>query len=161
MNKERLHTLAAFLRKVKPQHFDLDHWCDLDGGKLKNGALKERGCGTTACALGWAPSIPEFRARGLQLKNLAARGDTPDIDVIFKARGKTYSGEDAAAMFFGLTKTQSEYLFMPDYYPREALGDPEYVADRIDALAKGYVDYDDFGRANNDNMHIEIKADGE
>ncbi|MGH7749129.1 MAG: hypothetical protein ACREQ5_30855, partial [Candidatus Dormibacteria bacterium] len=59
----RLLRLADFLENDVPaDRFDFAHWV----GKDWAGA-PDLSCGTSACALGWATTIPEFQALGLKL----------------------------------------------------------------------------------------------
>jgi hypothetical protein len=54
--------LADFLDKLDPARFDYTDWVgDSWEGK------QDLSCGTTACAMGWACTMPEFRALGLRL----------------------------------------------------------------------------------------------
>lgn len=57
MNKERLGKLADFLVELveNGNKFNMAWWISRDE------------CGTTACALGWAASIPEFIDLGLRV----------------------------------------------------------------------------------------------
>lgn len=58
----RLLVLAEFLEKLPMARFDYQSWVGNDWkGK------QDLSCGTTACALGWAATMPEFRALGLRI----------------------------------------------------------------------------------------------
>ena len=87
MNKERLLRLASRMDKVQQDHFDIGSWFDANtaateysGGSL----IKEKSvveevepdlvkliepnfCGSTACVLGHAAQIKEFKQAGLHL----------------------------------------------------------------------------------------------
>lgn len=90
------------------------------------------GCGTAACAVGWATAIPELRAEGLKLywngigwvpgfgKRPALSGDADDF---------AFVGFHEAARFFGLTIKESERLFSPDSYTEHP--SPATVASEI------------------------------
>ena len=61
----RLQQLAKLLRRVPPSKFDMGHWVhglppDMDP------ALEEI-CGTAACALGWATTLPFAKKLGAEL----------------------------------------------------------------------------------------------
>lgn len=60
---KRLLKLADFLDKLPPKRFNYCKWVGDDW----RGA-KDLSCGTTACALGWATTIPQFRKLGLFLR---------------------------------------------------------------------------------------------
>lgn len=147
----RLNKLADFLDDLEPKLFNLRTWCTIVDGPIKNIAAREemdlfefdsahpikpediiRGCGSTACALGWAASMPEFRKRGLglfvegdQISDIAAGycpvGEDTQIvgDVYYKPEnggGLFYEGIEAGAAFFGLDLVDAKWLFYPDSY---------------------------------------------
>lgn len=118
MNKKRLLKLAEFLENEVPRkRFDMGQW----GG---HSGFHENKCGSAACALGWATTIPAFRRAGL----------------IFSERGiPTFEGEwgeDAGARFFNLPRGQATTLFMPGSYPNHR-ATPKQVAKRIRKLVAG------------------------
>jgi hypothetical protein len=129
VNKKRLRILAKFLRNVDRKHFHLKSWCEIDGGTLQDGAIKTVGCGTTACAVGWAASIPSFRRDGFHLVRNIFGGATP----YFKGQGSHFAPID----FFGLSLSESHSLFMPDSYPTRDHKNPLAVAKRIERLLAG------------------------
>lgn len=90
MNKDRLLKLAEFLDELPEYMLDMSRWT--------------KDCGTASCALGWACTIPEFRAEGLTLD----RFDTPSFD--------GDCGYGAAVHFFDLHRDQALELFSPTYY---------------------------------------------
>ena len=99
--------------------------------------LVDVNCGTTACALGWAATIPAFRKAGLSLDIIVfANEDQDDYeddysstpssqtssiygDIEYKLPdGNSYVNFEAGLEFFGLTGSESYYLFDPnEYYP--------------------------------------------
>ena len=93
LSKRRLLKLADFLEKeVKPNWFNLNRWADY--------GWKEKECGTTACAVGWATAIPSFRKAGLKLNNFR--------DPIFKKS----TNWNAVKKFFDLpSRYDADYLF--------------------------------------------------
>ena len=108
---DRLEKLYNFLGTVEPKKFDFSSWAD-----TKTGETDMNVCGTTACALGWAGSMPEFRKRGLKLGWEKSYWDSS------KVRGEVYlysdgaidaNGLEAGEKFFGLTEEEAEYLFIP------------------------------------------------
>lgn len=108
LNKRRLLKLADFLEhEVKPHWFDLLSFAS-------EGFLK-RECGSTACALGWAPTC--FPRSGLSLnQSFPAFRYTP------KGGGRRHGGYAAAEVFFGLSDEQSSYLFSPPSYEPKRRG---------------------------------------
>jgi hypothetical protein len=108
-SNKRLLKLARFLEKLPNERFNYAYWV----GKDWKGA-SDLSCGTTACALGWAAVMPEFRKLGLELRR------DPNIRPILPIiqNRNTGSGFISAAMeIFGLTLHQAEKLFIPYTYP--------------------------------------------
>src|SRR5690348_14932373 len=79
MNKQRLKTLRDALIKYAGDtgnlRFDLREWTFIpdeydgeDGTVVVRGAMRSRNyCGTTACAIGLAASLPEFNRAGFSI----------------------------------------------------------------------------------------------
>lgn len=107
---DRLEKLYTFLGTVKPTKFYFGNWASTNGDP--DTKLDVNVCGTTACALGWAGSMPEFRKRGLKL---VWDKEWQEGEVWFTdSDGDRAYGEDAGAKFFGLTDKEAWYLFIPD-----------------------------------------------
>ncbi len=112
MNRERLERLAGFLEGLPPEKLDMGRWAG--GACLDPRSREQGGCGTTACALGWATTIPEFQAAGLKLRErdwgpgFTPCVETPDYDA---------TGFEAGMVFFDLSYTQALHLFEPSEYP--------------------------------------------
>lgn len=148
--KARLLKLADFLENhVSSRNFDLatftswqeslqSKYCDkeegnwstyynLNSNKLLNG-LKQKTCGTTACALGWAPVI----------FNRSLKYDE-DGTPIFRNNKLGYDVHNVCVDFFGLDKENEqehfEYLFTPEAYRKGRRG-PKSVARRIKQYVK-------------------------
>lgn len=110
MNRERLLKLADFLETLPPSRFNFSSW-------FGNGAdgRPDISCNSTACALGWATAIPEFRALGLHGRlvdqGFAAicMGD-PEDAVANDFWGVTC---DATGKLFDLSEAETELLFVP------------------------------------------------
>lgn len=120
VTKRRLLKLAAFLEKLPPERFDYDRWVGNDW--LGEPDLS---CGTAACALGWATTIPEFRRLGLRL----SRCGEPHC-------GRLYD-HAAATEIFGVTENEAAFLFIPDRFaPREWLKWRSNWSPNPDASAK-------------------------
>lgn len=118
----RLEKLYAFLGTVEPEKFDFSIWATANGDTAV--VPKLNACGTTACALGWAGSMPEFRKRGLKL---IWDKDHPNSHVMFTDRdGERYFGEIAGEAFFGLTENEAYHLFIPESYAAETMPLSQY-----------------------------------
>jgi len=128
MNKRRLMTLAKYLEKVPPKRFDMNRWVDGEFCGLDEEPAHDE-CGTTACAVGWAATIPSFKKAGLKINN---RLDPQS------GRRKNWAAVQA---FFGdISEEQAMWLFSPEdprYWclsrPKET---PKKVARRIVAFVK-------------------------
>ncbi len=97
--RNRLLKLADKLDSVPDEQFSYLSWVGSDWeGK------PDLSCGTTACALGWATTIPSFRKLGLRL-----HGAVPE-----SPSGTDF---DAATGIFGLAYSESIYLFKWEVRP--------------------------------------------
>lgn len=96
-SNRRLLKLADFLEKLPRKRFDYGVFVGPDW----EGA-QDLSCGTTACALGWAAAMPEFRRLGLHFSKYGdgvILGDLSDFA--------------AGAEIFGLTNNETDFLFSP------------------------------------------------
>jgi hypothetical protein len=117
MNKRRLLRLATFLEKLPRKRFKYTHWVGDDWG-----GAADLNCGTTACALGWATTIPSLRRAGLRL--------VQDTDIQFSGCGYVtlarptkgvraaiarddFPSLAAAAHVFEITEEEAKLLFIP------------------------------------------------
>ncbi len=122
MNRERLLRLADFLDTLPPSKFNYGTWADT--------LTPEGTCGTTACALGWAAQMPEFRELGLCLVNSGWGCPTvcleEDVSLVGGRAYRFVQTERAGMEIFDLKLGEFEYLFLPDQSdgPGED-GDPE------------------------------------
>lgn len=105
MNKEKLLKLADFLDTVPANRFDFGVWTSHDWNP------ETHSCGTTACALGWAASMPEFQAEGLRFMEGTGVDGTKYPFMRYRDR---LGAHNAGRAFFGLDSFQFEYLFIPD-----------------------------------------------
>jgi hypothetical protein len=128
MNKvqaARLLKLADFLATLPNRRFCFVSWVgDSPGPGGEVPKLGAAGCGTTACAMGWATAIPAFRRLGL---GLAAWKGTPEepclspfVYVTLKKWGEPENlyqaldrSFDVAISVFGLTVPEARMLFSP------------------------------------------------
>ena len=130
VSNRRLLKLAAFLRTLPRDRFDYKRWVGADWkGK------QDLSCGTTACALGWAATIPAFRRLGLRLRKIPG-WDYSNGEVVF-GKGKDIPRDlDAARALFGLNYDEAYLLFAPAEDGSEANATPKYVARKIEKLVK-------------------------
>lgn len=134
----RLLKLAAFLEKLPPERFSLATWV----GRFWAGK-QDLSCGTTACAMGWAATMPEFRRLGLRLysTDVAWNGGglvaiSGDSAIYHDGREDAHPSLRAAKEIFGVDGHNFEDLFTTDsrYIDRHAK--PGEVAANIRAFVK-------------------------
>lgn len=132
MDTGRLLRLAKHLDGLPAKNFDLDNWACVtnltkswedyaevgDNGELLG--WKRATCGYTACAVGHAASIREFRNSGFHII-LDGASAVP--------RYGPCLGWGAVRAFFDLDTGDADYLFSGDKYHAEAT--PRDVASRI------------------------------
>jgi hypothetical protein len=95
--------LAEFLEtRVPASKFDLDSWTQDD-------CATGVSCDTAACAVGWACSIPEFRAYGFVLNG------NPNAEPFFDGE----LGWEAVIKFFDIHRSAAEFLFYSGKYDDE------------------------------------------
>jgi len=133
----RLLVLAAFLDELPPERFDYTKWVGRDWG-----GAEDLSCGTVACALGWATTIPEFRELGLRLK-LGANGSSGAV-TLGDSEYASYGTSIAAAQeLFCLTSLQVNLLFVPSGRALYEKSTPKQVADLIRSFANERWAYED------------------
>jgi hypothetical protein len=136
MRTDLLLKIADLLERLPEEKFDYGSWVGEDwGGK------PDLSCGMTACALGWATTIPEVAALGLRLEKRACPWN-PALELGMVAFGGAKTSEKfdpcesfrSATLAFDLTFAEAEYLFSPEEGPPDA---PEYddLEDAPDASA--------------------------
>lgn len=130
MNKygKRLLKLEDFLHALPRKKFDYSRWV---GDEFKTGD-NLRTCGTTACALGWATTIPAFRRLGLCMWE--------DLDGV-NSPGTSCGGDSSFAVekVFDLNYQEYELLFIPGANEYEGLdhnATPKQVARHIRKFVK-------------------------
>jgi hypothetical protein len=116
MNKERLELVAKKLESLPPERFNYSSWI----GKNWEGA-QDLSCGTTACALGWAATIPELQEAGLRI--VAACDEVyglsyPYVALSTRPLVQVYEANHesvvAAMWVFELFEDEVSFLFMPE-----------------------------------------------
>ncbi len=140
VGNRRLLKLADFLDALPDERFEFNHFVDESvwEGKL------DLSCGTTACAMGWATTMPMFRKLGLRmLKPDPFRNATPgivgdDCHITYDGDTEVRACDRACERLFGLAPKETEQLFIPDYYgARGGLGEHatrKEVSDNIRAF---------------------------
>ncbi len=114
----RLLVLAEFLEtKVPRDKFNLGDWAT---------SLDSNECGTAACAVGWATTIPAFADAGLRL--CAHLRDSAGL-----AFGD-HMGWHAVVAFFEVDRSRAMNLFRDVNYTTSDRQNPLYVAARIRAF---------------------------
>lgn len=119
IHANRLYRLSDYLRALDVERFDFTSWVS---GSFSSDKLD---CGTTACALGHAAMLPEFRALGLRLfhyPNTTATGYVGLVDsecCIIPSLGSEYASGwleacRATKEIFGLTEKETSLLFVPE-----------------------------------------------
>ena len=126
----RLMVLAEFLRTVPRKRFNLESWVDDEYPPVLDPENPE--CGSTACAVGWATTIPEFQALGLYLSVVNG--------VLFPVFGG-WERLHAVVCFFGLTIAEGEHLFFDSSYSHlEEMQGTKVVIERIEELIQKWED---------------------
>lgn len=136
--KKRLLILAKFLRTVPRERFKMQQWVT---GQFCGKAQepKHNECGTAACVIGWACTIPAFKRDGLFLHSFRPtwydENDVPRLTPKYKRR----TSWDAVRAFFGLPPETSATL---DEFPEDYLfgahnsNSPTQAAKRIERYIK-------------------------
>ena len=95
MNVERLTRLHALVSGISPAVLNMETW------------LGQGGCGTTACAVGWAAQDPWFKAQGLELVDAKWSGPRTFYRPVFGGK----ENMAAAALLFDLDPDITDTLF--------------------------------------------------
>ncbi len=123
----RLNVLAEFLmNEVKPSKFNMNNWAELPDGSLTEKSshkdvvkiMEETSnlCGTAACALGWAGTIPAFNRAGLKMVPIKSNCGSDSAYVTYSSASGNIQGFQAAEQFFKLTEEEAESIFDPSSY---------------------------------------------
>jgi hypothetical protein len=122
---ERLKKMISLLMKIPDENFVITQWVNK---KLRDGNtiqkiledVRDRSCGTAACAGGWACTDPDFIEQGLMLRK--AWGDR--VAPVYNG----YKGLQAMAAFFEIPSMVADELFDSDWYEdKYRLEEPEEV----------------------------------
>jgi hypothetical protein len=124
VGNQRLLKLAAFLEKLPPKRFDYGSFVgDSWQGK------PDLSCGTTACAMGWAVAMPEFKRLGFVL------GQSWGFPIVKNRQGHFIGFYDAGTTMFGLSNDDYDALFIPNSAAAEKYS-AKTVAKKIRAFVK-------------------------
>lgn len=122
--KMRLLKLAALLESLPKKRFDFGTFCTIANNKeelagtdpLKNATA----CGTSACAMGWAPSLRFAKDAGVAFKVTINKYFAPiydDFDYLnnadFTINGKGALPTEVGEHLFGVSKDEFNRLFIP------------------------------------------------
>jgi hypothetical protein len=140
MNKERLMLVVKKLEELPPERFNFNVWV----GTNWEGD-PDLSCGTTACALGWATTIPELREAGLRLTKAIC---CTIVCIVFGDQMGVHSPNDAsisaAKAVFELTNREASFLFVPNVLPsdfdKEDRPGSEATAKEVAAHIKAFVE---------------------
>lgn len=126
----RLLLLAKLLRTLPRKRFDYNRWVGYDWA-----GDPDLSCGTTACALGWATTIPALRRAGLRLVRGVGCAGYVTLRDFRTSPMDTYEQSLRAAMqVFGLTRRDAAFLFVPGW--AEVTATPKYVARKIERFVE-------------------------
>lgn len=118
-----LWILERALKALPPESgFNMRSWA-----KNKMPSNPDLTCGTSACAIGLACTLPAFKRKGFVLGRIVCTSETFSAEPIFENR----DGYDAVKNFFGITFDDALWLFCPDRYPRPFDVKKEEVIERI------------------------------
>lgn len=99
----RILKLADFVAKIPRRRFDFNTFVGDDWG-----GAADLSCGTTACALGWATTMPLFKKLGLKLKS------DPQVYQRIKYRGR--HPEIYSQHLFGIDNSTFREIFYPSAF---------------------------------------------
>ena len=125
----RLNRLADFLDTLPPERFDYSRFVGDDWA-----GAQDLSCGTTACALGWACTRPEFQKLGLRL----VMNDSGVFPMGMPQCGN-YTWQHAAEPVFGITEDDATYLFLSDEHHQDI--DYDAVSPSGDASARDVAEH--------------------
>lgn len=131
MRLRRLKKLAEILSKIKDkEYFFMHNWVTHHGkGAPHLTEDNQLGCGTAACALGYAAMHPEFTRRGLKLRKYSHGSSPSRWTPTFEGASTFEAGE----RFFGITPPQACRIFTS-----QAGNTPRQVAASVRRLIRQY-----------------------
>jgi len=126
-----LETLKEFLKTVPREKFNLSVWRDCANREIfiSDDYLKNE-CGTVACAMGWAATLPEFKEAGLEYSSATICYTNPK-----DKRDGEFSFDAIKRVFKFHHHNTSKNLFSKLYYGSDSTP-PDWVVSRIEYLLK-------------------------
>ena len=131
MNRERIQSAIAMMKRAIPRHFNMSDWQNKDHSYFLQIAQNEtelHGCGNTACFAGHLALSPEFQKAGGSVSITGA----PSFNGLLEA--------SAVAEYFGITYEMARDLTLPDrdFYPvRFEDVKPEHVIEKLEMILDG------------------------
>lgn len=120
MRVDLLEELANFLtdfKETEDTKFYLASWYHAS-----------RSCGTTACAMGWACTLPSFREAGFRLVGITSEHN---LATRFHIEYGLHKNFGAVVVGLGIGSEAAEAMFSTGYYPTHGLTTAAEVAERI------------------------------
>ena len=130
MNRERIQSAIAMMKRVTHRYFDMTNWQNELYGHIKQIAQTEselHTCGNTACFAGHLALSPEFQDAG----GLVSKTGAPMFN------GVRYA--EAVAEYFGITYELAGNLTLPggDFYPVKFRDvKPEHVIEKLEIILR-------------------------
>jgi hypothetical protein len=126
MHRDRIEKIRDHLRyNVKDERFNIAFWAGNTSQPWLG--MPDLSCGTTACAMGHASTIPEFRDLGLYMVKENGKG---------WLQFGPYTHFEAAAAFLDISENAAIYMFDPDSYENGDYATRLEVVDQIDSFLK-------------------------
>lgn len=107
VGNRRLLALAKLLMRLPAERFNFNHVVS-----ERWGGAQDISCGTTACALGWAATMPALRRQGLRILR-HQRGNGVGVSLTPDLSYDMSSERYAARVLFAVTYDDFERLFVP------------------------------------------------
>jgi hypothetical protein len=106
---KRLKMIERKTRQVRPERFHFAQWAGTNWqGK------PDLSCGTNACSIGWATTIPYLRKHGLHLTLSTEYGtEGRPWPTVLSGVHNNENHNDSILDFLGLTEEEFDYLFVP------------------------------------------------
>ena len=134
MNRERIQSAIAMMKRVTHRYFDMTNWQNEPHGHIIQIAQTEsklHTCGNTACFAGHLALSPEFQDAG---------------GLVSKIGAPIFNGVrfvEAVAEYFGITYELAADLTLPDrnFYPVDFEDvKPEHVIEKLEMILDGYYE---------------------
>ncbi len=140
MHADRLLKLAEVLDNVPVEKFDFGSW-----GKFNSKGNFDLSCGSTACAIGWASTIPEFQELGLKIcyaNNSGVRVPAYFRTALWRPLFQGRVDFDAVAELFDISPGDAWILFAPasdNYESEDGFLSEDATPQQVAAHIRAYV----------------------